>query len=117
MFDLSWAELLFVAILAIIVVGPRELPRMFNLVGRFFGKLRRLYQDMTGSIRQLEREVNIAEGNVNQQPDWQNLMPEHLRHLPKDFVPGSISAEQHQQRNTQREAFIKSQEEKNNRPD
>ncbi len=108
---------MFVAVLAIIVVGPRELPQLFNLVGRFFGKLRRLYQDITGSIRQLEREVNIAEGSTSQQSDWQNLMPEHLRHLPKDFVPGSIPAEQHQQRRAQREAFIKSQEKKNIQPD
>ncbi len=116
MFDLSWSELLFVAILAIIVVGPRDLPKLFNLIGRFFSKLRRLYQDMTGSIRQLEREVNIAEGSVDQQPNWQNLMPEHLRHLPKDFVPGSISSEQHQHRKIEREAFIKTQD-KNNTPD
>jgi sec-independent protein translocase protein TatB len=41
MFDIAWSELLLVAVVAILVVGPKELPGMLRSLGRMLGKLRR----------------------------------------------------------------------------
>ncbi len=41
MFDIAWSELLLVAVIAILVVGPKELPGMLRSLGRGLGKLRR----------------------------------------------------------------------------
>ncbi|MBT1064199.1 twin-arginine translocase TatA/TatE family subunit [Bowmanella sp. Y26] len=99
MFDLSWMELLFVGVLALLVIGPKDLPALFRTGGQLLAKVRRMYKDMLGSINQLEREVDIASGN-SKQPDeqWRQWLPEEVRNLPADFQPGSMSAEQHAER-------------------
>ena len=40
MFDIGWSEMLLIAIVALIVVGPKELPGLFRTVGQFTGKAR-----------------------------------------------------------------------------
>ncbi|MGQ7273915.1 Sec-independent protein translocase subunit TatA/TatB [Marinobacter sp. V034] len=97
MFDLSWVELLFCGALALIVIGPKDMPQLFRAGGRLMAKARRTYSDVIGSMHQLEREVDIASGK-NGKDDWRNLMPEEIRNLPADFQPGSMTAQQHQQR-------------------
>ena len=101
MFDLSWIELLFCAALALIVIGPRDLPKLFQAGGRLVAKSRKMYKDVLGNMKQLEREVDIASGNSSEKQNWREYLPEEVRHLPADFIPGSMTAEQHQQRHLQ----------------
>ena len=42
MFDLGWSELLVIGITALIILGPRDLTKMFRELGRFTGKARRM---------------------------------------------------------------------------
>ncbi|WP_416306180.1 Sec-independent protein translocase subunit TatA/TatB [Neptunicella sp. SCSIO 80796] len=98
MFDLSWIELVFCAVLALIVIGPKDLPKLFKAAGQLMAKARKMYKDILGSMQQLEREVNIASGQNSKDDQWRELLPEEVRNLPADFLPGSMSAEQHQQR-------------------
>ncbi|MET4129644.1 Sec-independent protein translocase protein TatB [Roseovarius sp. MBR-6] len=53
MFDLGWTELLVIGIVALIVVGPKDLPGMFRAVGRFVGKAK-------GMAREFSRAMNDA---------------------------------------------------------
>ncbi len=53
MFDLGWSELLVIGIVALIVVGPKDLPVLFRNVGRFVGKAR-------GMAREFSRAMNEA---------------------------------------------------------
>ncbi len=57
MFDIGWSELLLVAIVAIIVIGPKELPGVLRNLGRMMTKLRRTADDFR---RQFEESVNEA---------------------------------------------------------
>ena len=98
MFDLSWVELLFCGALALIVIGPKDMPQLFRAGGRLLSKGRRLYSDVVGSMHQLEREVDIASGKGPEHENWRSLIPEDLRNLPADFRPGSLTAEDHQRR-------------------
>ena len=41
MLDIGWSELLVIAVVAIVVVGPKDLPRMMRTVGFYAGKVRR----------------------------------------------------------------------------
>lgn len=101
MFDLGWMELAFCATLALIVVGPRDMPRLVRAGANVVTRLRRSYRDVLGHLHQLEREIDLASGQQDEE-SWRDLLPEHVRNLPKDFLPGTLSREQHQLR---REAF------------
>lgn len=49
-FDIGWIEILVVAVMAIIVVGPKDLPRMMRIVGQWVGKARGLAREFQKSI-------------------------------------------------------------------
>jgi sec-independent protein translocase protein TatB len=53
MFDLGWAELLVIGVVALIIVGPKDLPVLFRRVGEFVGKAR-------GMAREFSRAMNDA---------------------------------------------------------
>jgi|AACY02.12.fsa_nt_gi twin arginine-targeting protein translocase TatB len=54
-------ELLVLLILALVVVGPKDLPLMVRRVGRFVGKMRGLARDFQRSFDELGREAELAE--------------------------------------------------------
>ena len=53
MFDLGWTELMVIGIVALIVVGPKDLPGMFQAVGKFVGKAK-------GMAREFSKAMNDA---------------------------------------------------------
>lgn len=81
MFDLGWTEITFILALALIVIGPKDLPRLARGVGQLQGKIRRLVQDAQFSLKKLELEVDRIENPPppNGQPDYFHLLPEHVR--------------------------------------
>ncbi len=94
MFDLGWVELGFLAMLALIVVGPRDLPRLANGVGKLWGRLRRLYRDSLMSLRKLENELDLAQQpDAGAQPSYYDLLPEHVRQALEIGEPTRDAAE------------------------
>src|SRR6478672_6942324 len=61
MFDIGWSELLVIAVVAIIVVGPRELPRLMRTFGHYVGKLRRMAADFQRQFEDAVRDTEIDE--------------------------------------------------------
>lgn len=65
MFDIGWTELLVIACIAIIVVGPKDLPRMLRSLGQNLGKLRRLSREFQSTfndaLREAEQQADIAD--------------------------------------------------------
>ncbi len=53
MFDLGWSELLLIGVVALIVVGPKDLPVLFRNVGRFMGRAK-------GMAREFSKAMNDA---------------------------------------------------------
>jgi sec-independent protein translocase protein TatB len=48
--DLGWTELLVIGIVALIVVGPKDLPGLFRAFGRFTGKMRRMAREFSSAM-------------------------------------------------------------------
>lgn len=65
MFDIGWTELLVIACVAIIVVGPKDLPRMLRTLGQTIGKMRKLSREFQSTfndaLREAEQQADIAD--------------------------------------------------------
>ncbi|TYC65815.1 twin-arginine translocase subunit TatB [Stappia sp. BW2] len=65
MFDIGWTELLVIACVAIIVVGPKDLPRMLRMLGQTVGKMRKLSREFQSTfndaLREAEQQADIAD--------------------------------------------------------
>jgi len=59
MFDIGWQELFIVAILAVIVVGPKELPRVLRTVMGLVRKARMLARDFQDGLEDVVREADL----------------------------------------------------------
>lgn len=55
------AELIIIVILALVVVGPKDLPLMMRKAGRFLGQMRAMARDFQNSFDELGREAELAE--------------------------------------------------------
>ncbi|NJM35777.1 MAG: twin-arginine translocase subunit TatB [Rhodomicrobium sp.] len=61
MFDIAWSELLIVVIVAILVVGPKELPALLRSLGQMMGKLRRSADDFRRQFDEAVREAGAED--------------------------------------------------------
>jgi sec-independent protein translocase protein TatB len=61
MFDIGWSELLVIAVVAIVVVGPKELPKLLRSFGFYAGKLRRAAADFRRQFDEAMREAELEE--------------------------------------------------------
>ncbi|MGX1100385.1 Sec-independent protein translocase protein TatB [Amorphus sp. MBR-141] len=65
MFDIGWTEILVVAVVAILVVGPKELPSMLMTFGRTVGRMRRMANEFQSQfndvLREAERQADVGD--------------------------------------------------------
>ena len=61
MFDIGWSELLVIAVVAIVVVGPKELPKLMRSFGFYAGKLRRAAAEFRRQFDEAMREAELEE--------------------------------------------------------
>ncbi len=61
MLDFSWSHILIVLIVALVVVGPKDLPRLARMVGQWAGKARRMVSRLREGFDDLSREAELAE--------------------------------------------------------
>ena len=64
MFDIGWMELLLIGVVALIVVGPKELPVLFRTVGRYMGKARGMAREFQRSMEQAADETGLKEASL-----------------------------------------------------
>ena len=61
MFDIGWSELLIIAVIAIIVVGPRDLPRMLRTLGQYTRKMRRMAGEFKSQFNDALEEADLTD--------------------------------------------------------
>jgi sec-independent protein translocase protein TatB len=59
MFDIGWSELLVVAVVAIVVVGPKDLPDMLRNLGKGMRTVRRMASDFQGQFNEALKEAEL----------------------------------------------------------
>src|SRR5436190_1028710 len=61
MFDIGWSELVVIAVVALIAIGPKELPGVLRAVGTYMGKIRRMASEFQGQFQEAMREAEMAD--------------------------------------------------------
>jgi sec-independent protein translocase protein TatB len=59
--DLSWSELMVVGIVALIIIGPKDLPGMFRELGRFTAKIRAMGREFNRAMEQAAKESGVQD--------------------------------------------------------
>ena len=61
MIEFSWAHILVIAVVALIVIGPKELPTVLRTAGQWMGKIRRMAAEFQGQFQEAMREAEMAD--------------------------------------------------------
>ena len=61
MFDIGWSELVIIGVVALIAIGPKELPGVLRMVGQWMGKVRRMASEFQGQFNEAMREAEMAD--------------------------------------------------------
>ena len=61
MFDIGWSELVIIGVVALIAIGPKELPGVLRACGQWMGKIRRMASDFQDQFREAMREAEVAD--------------------------------------------------------
>src|SRR6476659_3185185 len=61
MFEIGWGELLIIGIVALIAIGPKELPTVLRTLGQWMAKLRRMASEFQNQFHEAMREAEMAD--------------------------------------------------------
>jgi sec-independent protein translocase protein TatB len=61
MFDIGWSEFVLIAVVALIAIGPKELPGVLRTIGQWMGKARKMAAEFQGQFQEAMREAEMAD--------------------------------------------------------
>ncbi len=78
MFDLGWQELFVIGTVTLIVVGPKDLPKLLNKVGKIFGKIKQISREFYDQINETAEieEINNLKNDLTKYNDLDNFIDE-----------------------------------------
>jgi sec-independent protein translocase protein TatB len=77
MFDIGAQELLIIIVVAVIVIGPKELPTALRTAGRWMGKVRRVSNHFRSGVETMIREAEMEEMEKKWKEQNERVMAEH----------------------------------------
>ena len=77
MFDVGASELLVIAVIAIIVIGPKDMPLALRTAGRWIGKIRRVSGHFRSGIEAMIREAEMEEMEKKWREQNAQILAEH----------------------------------------
>ena len=76
MFDLGWQEIFIIGTVTLIIVGPKDLPKLLNKVGKVFGKIKQVSREFYDQINETAEieELNDLKNNLNKHSDLESYI-------------------------------------------
>ena len=104
MFDIGPTELLLIVIVAVIVIGPKDLPLALRTAGKWLGKVRKVSGHFRAGLDAMIREAEMEEMEKKWREQNEKIMREHPEggpaemeptgaYPPPPYVPPPLSAE------------------------
>ena len=88
MFDIGASELLLVVVVAIVVIGPKDMPLAMRTAGRWLGKARRVSAYFRSGVETMIREAEMADMEKQWKEQNQRIIAEH----PEEGEAGAPAA-------------------------
>lgn len=82
MLDIGWSEMLVILVVALVVIGPKDLPKVARQVGRWTGKARAMAREFQRSFDDMAREAELEEIKAS----LQKVNPANLEQTIRDTV-------------------------------
>ena len=84
MFDIGWSELLVIGIVALVVIGPKDLPQAFRTVGQWVSKARGLAREFQTHVDDLMREADVQDmkrefRDITRVPEFEEIEADLMR--------------------------------------
>lgn len=80
MFGVDTTELLLIAVIALIFIGPKDLPRVMRTMGQWIGKVRGMARHFTSGVESMIREAELEE----MEKQWRAENERIMREFPDD---------------------------------
>ena len=77
MFDIGYTELLAIAVVALVVIGPKDLPRVMRTVGTWVGRARGMARHFRSGIDTMMREAELEEMEKKWREENARILAEH----------------------------------------
>ena len=92
MFGVDSSELAIVAVLALIFIGPKDLPRVLRTVGYWVGRIRGMARHFTSGIESMVREAELEEMEKKWREENERIMRLHPpeAHYPEPGQPDAM---------------------------
>jgi len=87
MFDIGASELLLIAIVAIVVIGPKDLPLALRTAGRWIAKVRRVSGHFRSGIETMIREAELEEMEKKWREQNEAIMKQHPAPTSEEMAP------------------------------
>lgn len=84
MFDIAPSELLLLAVVALVFIGPKDLPKVMRVVGRWVGKARGMASHFRSGIDEMMRQSELEELEKKWKAENERIMAEHPLAAPFD---------------------------------
>lgn len=93
MFDIGASELLLIVVVAIVVIGPKDLPMAMRMAGRWIAKMRRVSGYFRSGIETMIREAELEDMERKWREQNEAIMKAHPMSLEDGTAPPAGSAE------------------------
>lgn len=87
MFGIDWQELLVIVIVAVLVIGPKDIPLAMRTAGRWIGKIRRVSSHFRSGLDTMIREAEMEEMEKKWAEQNKKIMAEHPADAPPEMEP------------------------------
>lgn len=93
MFDIAPSEMLIVALVAIVLIGPKDLPRVMRVLGQWMGRGKAMARHFRTAVDDMVRDAELAEMEQKWKAENERIMREHSGLIEGSATPAATAVQ------------------------